>query len=220
MTRISLTQLASLSEDVLEKASQNPTTARLVQGATQAKDRVDDLTKRVRGLEAMEKRIAELEERAREARGREEALRPQGGPEPDAPPPASSERHANPQRPRHDLECRRRRPDLLALELDRQPLVRIDLHVRACGHLHLRVRGRACPCRSSARSSGSRPSTDVADQDDVEQPVVRRRVRARASSRRRARRRSRRSRRAFAPGARRRRSVTAPRCSPTRGTRA
>jgi BMFP domain-containing protein YqiC len=63
MTRISLTQLASLSEDVLEKASQNPTAARLVQSATQARDRLDDLTKRVRGLEAMEKRIAELEER-------------------------------------------------------------------------------------------------------------------------------------------------------------
>jgi BMFP domain-containing protein YqiC len=65
MSRNPLTQLASLGEDVLGKASQNPTTARIVQSAAQARDRLDDLTKRVRGLEAMEKRIAELEARVK-----------------------------------------------------------------------------------------------------------------------------------------------------------
>jgi hypothetical protein len=65
MARNPLTQLASLGEDVLEKASQNPAAARLVQSAAQARDRLDDLTKRVRGLEAMENRVAELEERVK-----------------------------------------------------------------------------------------------------------------------------------------------------------
>jgi len=63
MTRNPIAQLASLGEEVLDKASQNPTTARLVQAAVQLKDRVDDLAKRVRGLEALEQRLAQLEER-------------------------------------------------------------------------------------------------------------------------------------------------------------
>jgi DNA repair ATPase RecN len=63
MTRNPLDRLASLGEEVLGKASQNPTAARVLQGAMQLKDRVDDLSKRVRGLEAMEKRLAQLEKR-------------------------------------------------------------------------------------------------------------------------------------------------------------
>jgi len=63
MARNPLSQLASLGEEVLEKASQNPTAARVLQGAMQLKERVDDLSKRVRGLEAMERRIEQLEKR-------------------------------------------------------------------------------------------------------------------------------------------------------------
>jgi len=63
MTRNPIAQLASLGEEVLDKASQNPTTARLVQAAVQLKDRVDDLAKRVRGLEQLEQRLGQLEER-------------------------------------------------------------------------------------------------------------------------------------------------------------
>jgi hypothetical protein len=84
-----LTQLASLSEDVLEKASQNPTAARLVQSATQARDRLDDLTKRVRGLEAMEKRIAELEERVVKLETKKPPAARKAAPSP--PPPPSSD---------------------------------------------------------------------------------------------------------------------------------
>jgi hypothetical protein len=62
-TKSTLDRLTSLGEEVIEKASQNPNLARVVGAATQLKDRVDDLSKRVRGLEAMEKRIAELEAR-------------------------------------------------------------------------------------------------------------------------------------------------------------
>ena len=69
MTKNPLDRLASLGEEVLDKASQSPTAARVIQSAMQLKDRVDDLSKRVRGLEAMEKRIAELEQRVKKVEG-------------------------------------------------------------------------------------------------------------------------------------------------------
>jgi len=63
MTKNPLDRLANLGEEVLGKASQSPTAARVIQSAMQMKDRVDDLSKRVRGLEAMEKRLNVLEKR-------------------------------------------------------------------------------------------------------------------------------------------------------------
>ena len=60
-----LDRLTSLGEEVIGKASQNPNVARVVSAATQLKDRVDDLSKRVRGLEGMEKRIGDLEQRVK-----------------------------------------------------------------------------------------------------------------------------------------------------------
>ena len=65
--------MASLGEEVIgkasEKASQNPTANRVMQSAMQMKERVDDLSKRVRGLEATEKQIAELEKRVAKLEG-------------------------------------------------------------------------------------------------------------------------------------------------------
>jgi len=58
-----LSQLASLGEEAFGKLAQNPTTHRAIQSALQMKDRVDDLSKRVRGLEAMDKRFASIERR-------------------------------------------------------------------------------------------------------------------------------------------------------------
>jgi TolA-binding protein len=55
---------------VLGKASQNPTAARIVQGAMQLKEHVDDLSKRVRGLEQMEKQLTLLEQRVAKLEGR------------------------------------------------------------------------------------------------------------------------------------------------------
>ena len=63
MAKTPLDRLANLGEEVIGKAAQNPNLSRLVQTAVQLRDRVDDLAKRVRGLEAMEKRIDELEQR-------------------------------------------------------------------------------------------------------------------------------------------------------------
>jgi TolA-binding protein len=69
MTKNPLSQLASLGEEVLGKASQNPTAARVLHGAMQLKDRVDDLSKRVRGLEQLEQRIGRLEQRVAKLEG-------------------------------------------------------------------------------------------------------------------------------------------------------
>jgi len=69
MAKNPLSQLASLGEEVLGKASQNPTAARVLNGAMQLKERVDDLSKRVRGLEQMEKRLALLEKRIAKLEG-------------------------------------------------------------------------------------------------------------------------------------------------------
>ncbi len=63
MTKSTIDRLTSLGEDVIGKASQNPTANRVLQGAMQMKERVDDLSKRVRGLEGMEKQIEELDKR-------------------------------------------------------------------------------------------------------------------------------------------------------------
>lgn len=68
-TKNPLDRLASLGEEVLGKAASNPTAHKLLQSATQLKDRVDDLSKRVRGLEAMEKRINQLEKRLAKLEG-------------------------------------------------------------------------------------------------------------------------------------------------------
>ena len=69
MAKSTLDRLTSLGEEVIGKAAHNPTAARVLQGAMQLKDRVDDLSKRVRGLEGMEKRIAQLEKRIAKLEG-------------------------------------------------------------------------------------------------------------------------------------------------------
>jgi hypothetical protein len=69
MAKSTIDRLTALGEEVLGKASQNPTAHRVLQSAMQMKDRVDDLSKRVRGLEAMEKRIAQLEKRLAKLEG-------------------------------------------------------------------------------------------------------------------------------------------------------
>jgi hypothetical protein len=69
MTKSPLDRLANLGEEVLGKASQNANVSRVLQSAMQMKERVDDLTKRVRGLEGMEKRLDALEKRLAKLEG-------------------------------------------------------------------------------------------------------------------------------------------------------
>ena len=68
-TKNPLDRLANLGEELIGKAAQNPAAARAIQGAMQMKDRVDDLSKRVRGLEGMEQRLAQLEQRLSKLEG-------------------------------------------------------------------------------------------------------------------------------------------------------
>ena len=101
--------------------------------------RVDELGKKVRGIDELEKRVAKLEKELaalKRAQKRAAAARPKpAGGEAASPRSASSPapsdgappvgrrcaRHAQPQRPRQHLEPRRRRAGLLAVELDRAP---------------------------------------------------------------------------------------------------
>lgn len=66
MTKNPIAQLADLGEEMLGKAAQNPTAAKVLGGAMQLKDRVDELQKRVRGLEGLEQRLEALEQRVAE----------------------------------------------------------------------------------------------------------------------------------------------------------
>ncbi|HEX7083451.1 MAG TPA: hypothetical protein VF186_05015 [Gaiellaceae bacterium] len=76
MSRNPISQLANLGEEVLGKAAQNPTAARVLGSAMQLRDRVDELSKRVRGLEAMEQRIEALERRLDALEGTDEPEKP------------------------------------------------------------------------------------------------------------------------------------------------
>src|SRR3954462_13454801 len=69
MAKTPLDRIASLGEEVLDKAAQNATAHKQVQGAMQLRERVDDLSKRVRGLEHMENRIDKLEKRLAKLEG-------------------------------------------------------------------------------------------------------------------------------------------------------
>ena len=55
-----LSKLADRGEDVVGKLAEIPAAQRLVDAGMQLKDRVDELQKRVRGLDALEKKVDEL----------------------------------------------------------------------------------------------------------------------------------------------------------------
>ena len=56
-----LGKLADLSEDAIQRLSDAPGADRIVGALNATRDRVDDLQRRVRGLEELEKRLAALE---------------------------------------------------------------------------------------------------------------------------------------------------------------
>ena len=179
MAKNPLAHLASLGEDVLGKASQNPTARARRAGRDAAEG------PRRRSLEARARARADGEARWRSSRSgsrssraasRLRRARRRRRRSPTAPPPSRRTSHASKSRvPGTSLGhvrsggTRTRRapgttsktagvvPDLLALELDRQLLGRVDLDARRCARPPPSGARRACPCRSSARSSGSRP---------------------------------------------------------------
>lgn len=56
-------RLAETGEDALQRLADLPGGARLLEAGNALRDRVDDLTKRVRSLDPLERRVAELERR-------------------------------------------------------------------------------------------------------------------------------------------------------------
>jgi hypothetical protein len=58
-----VTRLQTSGEEALQKLADFPGGARLVEAANSLRDRVDELTKRMRSLDPLEKRVAELERR-------------------------------------------------------------------------------------------------------------------------------------------------------------
>jgi uncharacterized protein YoxC len=59
-------KLADRGEDVVGKISELPATQRILDAGMQLKDRVDDLQKKMRGLDALERRVASLEKKVDE----------------------------------------------------------------------------------------------------------------------------------------------------------
>ena len=57
-----LSRVQDLGEEALQRLSDVPGGSRLVDMANQTKSRLDDLQKRVRGLEGLEERVAKLEQ--------------------------------------------------------------------------------------------------------------------------------------------------------------
>ena len=61
-----ITRLAESGEEALHRLAELPGGTRVVEAATTLRDRVDDLTKRIRSLDPLEKRVAELERKLNE----------------------------------------------------------------------------------------------------------------------------------------------------------
>jgi hypothetical protein len=56
-----LTRLADAGEDAIQKLGEMPGGRRAVEAITGMRDRIDELQRRVRGLDELEKRVADLE---------------------------------------------------------------------------------------------------------------------------------------------------------------
>lgn len=58
-----LTRLSDVGEEALSRVAGSPATARLIESVGGMRERLDDVQKKVRGLDALEKRVAKLEKR-------------------------------------------------------------------------------------------------------------------------------------------------------------
>lgn len=64
-----LSRLADAGEDALSRLSDAPGMERVTAFANSTRDRIDELTRRVRGVEALEERVKRLEKRVDELSG-------------------------------------------------------------------------------------------------------------------------------------------------------
>jgi uncharacterized protein YoxC len=61
-----LTRLSDAGEEALSRVTGSPATTRLIETVGGMRDRLDDVQKKVRGLDALERRVAKLEQRVEE----------------------------------------------------------------------------------------------------------------------------------------------------------
>jgi hypothetical protein len=66
-----ISKLADAGEEAIQKVTDIPGAARLTQSVNATKERLDELTKKMRGIDAMEKRIAKLERRLDDLQGKQ-----------------------------------------------------------------------------------------------------------------------------------------------------
>ena len=88
-----LSRVQDLGEEALHKLAEAPGGAKLVEMANQSRARLDEMQKRMRGLDVLERRVDELEQRLAKvetaATAKKAAARPKK-PAAPKPPPASS----------------------------------------------------------------------------------------------------------------------------------
>jgi hypothetical protein len=65
-----LSRLADRGEEAISRLADAPGGGRLADVIRTTRDRVDDLQKKMRGIDALEKRVAELEKRVNELQGK------------------------------------------------------------------------------------------------------------------------------------------------------
>jgi hypothetical protein len=65
-----LSKLADRGEEAISRLAEAPGGSRFADAAKAMRDRMDELQKRLRGLDALEKRVAELEQRVNELQGK------------------------------------------------------------------------------------------------------------------------------------------------------
>jgi hypothetical protein len=61
-----LTRLSDVGEEALSRVAGSPTTSRVLDTVGGMRERLDDMQKKVRGLDALEKRVTKLEKRVEE----------------------------------------------------------------------------------------------------------------------------------------------------------
>ena len=82
-----LTRLADAGEEAIQRLGEMPGANRMMDAMTGMRDRVDELQRRVRGLDALEQRVAALEQRVDElSRGDAAGLPAPGGEDAGVPP--------------------------------------------------------------------------------------------------------------------------------------
>lgn len=72
-TKDLLTRLADAGEDALSRLTDKPAIDKVTAFATSTRDRLDELTKRVRGIDTLEARVAKLEKQVATLAGTKKA---------------------------------------------------------------------------------------------------------------------------------------------------